>query len=261
MKYLYITSSELAKLTGHNQYETVPNIVKALLKKFGIKDCYIPKSNTEEGLTKLTKDELTLLKEELSAVTDNTLYSSSIHYIESFIKKYIIIPTQKVDLDENQSRDLFNSLTMNGGVLEKLSIYIKKDLRMRRGNVREKTNLDNLQTSQNIVIEQRNSKMYTKELMRKDNYCLILRGKVDGISGDTVVEAKNRCNKLFMVLRDYERVQLEAYMFLTGYNKAILTEHYNDESNQISYNHDDEFWQLCVENACQFIETHIVPHF
>ena len=123
MKYLYITSSELAKLTGHNQYETVPNIVKALLKKFGIKDCYIPKSNTEEGLTKLTKDELTLLKEELSAVTDNTLYSSSIHYIESFIKKYIIIPTQKVDLDENQSRDLFNSLTMNGGVLEILSIY------------------------------------------------------------------------------------------------------------------------------------------
>ena len=77
--------------------------------------------------------------------------------------------------------------------------------------------------------------MYTKELVRTDKYCIILKGKVDGISGDTVVEAKNRQNRLFMELRDYERVQLEAYMFLTGYNKSVLTEHYNDTSNQIHY--------------------------
>jgi hypothetical protein len=102
--------------------------------------------------------------------------------------------------------------------------------------------------------------MYTKELVRTDKYCIVLKGKVDGISDDTVVEAKNRQNRLFIELRDYERVQLEAYMFLTGYNKSVLTEHYNDTSHQINYLHDDVFWQLCVDSTIQFIDLNIVPH-
>ena len=32
--------------------------------------------------------------------------------------------------------------------------------------------------------------MYTKELVRTDKYCIILKGKVDGISDDTVIEAR-----------------------------------------------------------------------
>jgi hypothetical protein len=260
MKYFYITASELAKLTGHNQYESKQNTIRSLLKKFGIKDVYVPKSNTEEGLNKLSPAQLELLKKELSKLTGLNQSHSSIYLLEGVIKKYIILPTQQENLDEEQSRELFTTLVTNGGILEHISGYIKKDLRMRRGNVREKKNLDKLQTTSNIVIKERNSKMYTKELIRTDNYCIILRGKVDGISGDTVVEAKNRCNRLFMELRDYERVQLECYMYLTGYNKAILTEHYNETSNQISYNHDSCFWEECVRLSVEFIDVNIVPH-
>ena len=83
---------------------------------------------------------------------------------------------------------------------------------------------------------------------------------IDGISDDTVVDYKNRQNRLFMELRDYERVQLEAYMFLTGYKKSVLTEHYNDTSNQIHYLHDEGFWRYRVDSTIQFIDLHIVPH-
>ena len=271
MKYFYLTSSEIAKLTGHNQYEPLDKVVKNLLNKFGIKASYIPKSNIEEGLRKLSLSQVSELEQELDKLkgtwtpdktyhVPNHIEDHVILQYEQCIKKYIVGPTQKGGLTEEQSKELLNSKTKDRGVLELLRNYIQKDLRMKRGNVKENTNLNTLQKKSNITIEQRNSRMYTKELIRTDYYCVVLRGKVDGMSGDTVIEAKNRCNRLFKELRDYERVQLEAYMFLTGYDKSILTEHYNDTSFQIEYARDKQFWSECVSSIETFIDTHIVPH-
>ena len=36
--------------------------------------------------------------------------------------------------------------------------------------------------------------------------------------------------------------------------------YYNNESNCIEYQHDEEFWELCKENIIDFIDTNIVPH-
>ena len=61
-------------------------------------------------------------------------------------------------------------------VYYKVSILIlKKIYRMRRGNVKESNNIDKLQKKQNIQVVERNSKMYTKELVRTDKYCIVLR--------------------------------------------------------------------------------------
>jgi len=257
MKYFYITCSELAKLTGHNQYESLSKTVNTLLNKFGIKRLYIPKSNIEEGLNLLSIEDKHELSKELSSLSNSCI---SVHELEQAIKKNIVYPAQNGSLTEENSKIMLTGLLKDKPVLESMVHYIQKDLRMRRGNVKESTNIDNLQEKKQIKVEQRNSKLYTKELARKDKYCIVLKGKVDGISDDTVVEAKNRQNRLFMELRDYERVQLEAYMFLTGYGKSVLTEHYNDISNQIHYLHDEEFWKLCVDLTIQFIDLHIVPH-
>ena len=138
---------------------------------------------------------------------------------------------------------------------------MEHDLRMRRGNIKENKNLNTIEKKKNIKIEQRNSKMYTKELYRGDNYCLIIRGKVDGITDENnIIETKNRTRRLFNELRDYEQVQLECYMFLTGLNDAMLLEHYNEESNCIKYSHNEEFWIMCKENIIKFIDTYISPH-
>jgi hypothetical protein len=257
MKYFYITCSELAKLTGHNSYEPVSKTVNTLLNKFGIKSVYVPKSNVEEGLNTLSKQSKVELSKELSTLSNSCI---SVHELEQAIKKNIVYPTQNGTLSEENSKTMLSELLKDKPVLKSIQQFIQKDLRMRRGNIKESKNIDNLQDKKQIKVEQRNSKMYSKELIRTEHYCIVLKGKVDGISGDTVVEAKNRQNKLFMELRDYERVQLEAYMFLTGYNKSVLTEHYNDTSNQIHYVHDEGFWQLCIDSTIQFIDLHIVPH-
>ena len=74
---------------------------------------------------------------------------------------------------------------------------------------------------------------------------MVLRGKVDGLSDGTIIESKNRTRKLFQEIREYEQVQLEGYI-LTGFTKALLTEHFNDtECCVLEYTHDRLFWEKC----------------
>ena len=56
---------------------------------------------------------------------------------------------------------------------------------------------------------------------------VVLQGKIDGLSagGDVVLECKTRVHKLFMSIRDYERIQVEAYLQLRpSASKALLVE-------------------------------------
>lgn len=57
---------------------------------------------------------------------------------------------------------------------------------------------------------------------------VVLQGRVDAMSGDgtTVLEIKTRARGLFMTLKEYERVQISAYMYLTGARDAVLAEAY-----------------------------------
>ena len=255
MKYIYLRSSDLAKLTGHNKYDPVEKTVNELLSRNGIQERYVPKSNIEGKLIQLTEDQLTSLRKEL-----NLTEGASLDTIESIIKSTVMGSSYSGKLTEEESRQKVDQKLEGKVVLQSLEVGIKQDLRMRRGNIKEDSNLNSIQKKKGIQIQQRNSKMYTKELHRCDKYCLIIRGKVDGLSDGTIVETKNRTKYLFNELRDYERVQLEAYMFLTGLEYALLTEHYNDDTNCIQYMHDEEFWSSCVTSIAAFIDTHIAGY-
>jgi hypothetical protein len=255
MKYIYLRGSDLAKLTGHNKYETVEKTVNELLSRNGIAERYVPQSNIEETLMALTEEQVTALQVELNIAPDTTLKQ-----IESVIKSTIMGNSYSGTLSEGESKQNVDEKMKGKPILQSLGSGIKQDLQMRRGNIKEHKNLNTIQTNKGIDIQQRNSKMYTKELYRSDTYCLIVRGKVDGISMDTLIESKNRTRCLFHELRDYERVQLECYMFLTGLHSALLTEHFNEESNCIPYTHDEEFWSECLTSIIQFIDTHIAGY-
>lgn len=57
----------------------------------------------------------------------------------------------------------------------------------------------------------------------------VLQGKVDGMSSDgkTVLECKTRMHKLFMALREYEDIQIRAYLrLIPGASNAVLAEAY-----------------------------------
>jgi hypothetical protein len=81
-------------------------------------------------------------------------------------------------------------------------------------------------------------------------------GKIDGITRDktTLVEIKNRVNRLFRKLPPYEVVQVQMYLQLLGLDKAILVECMktkeanvmHEDVNVISVNKDDVLWDMDI---------------
>ena len=139
---------------------------------------------------------------------------------------------------------------------------IKHDLQMKRGNIKEDKNLDNTQRKKNIIITERNEQIYEKVLYIDPNklFKIILRGKVDGMNDEYVVETKNRTKRLFNMIPDYEKVQLNAYMFLVEKEKALHIECYNEDQNSVEYDFDKVFWDECLDKVVQFTDDNIVCH-
>lgn len=258
MKIIKLQASNIAKLTGHNKYEPKQKTIDTILNFNKIKKIYIPKSNIEDKLSKMDNETLNLIRKEL-----NLSNTTTIQDIEKIVNNLIMGQSYNKNINEETSKNLIDEKINNLEGLKQLNSEIKKDLQMKRGNIKEKNNLDIIEKKRNINIGNRNSKMYEKILYTEPNniYQLIIRGKMDGITDNIIIETKNRTNKLFNHIPDYEKVQLECYMYLSGLNKALHIEHFNNNSNEIEYNHDEEFWNQCLINIIDFIDINIKPHF
>jgi len=257
MKTIKLQASNLAKLTGHNKYEAKEKTIHNILNFNKIKKIHIPKSNIEETLMKLDPTTIQTIKKEM-----NLDPNCDINVVENTIKRVIMGKSYSKNISEDQSRALIHNNLNGKEGLKTLETSIKKDLMMRRGNIKENNNLDHIQKKRNIVIGSRNTKMYEKVLYTSpDNvYELVVRGKMDGITDEYIVETKNRTKRLFNSIPDYELVQLETYMFLSDMKNAIHIEHYDDDSNEVKYNHDEVFWQDCINKIVNYIDVNIRPY-
>lgn len=258
MTDIIFVASELAIVTGDNKYEKPNKVVDSVLNRSNIVKKYLPKSKVEESLLCLSEQEITNIKKEL-----NLDINSNIKDIESHIKKNILGASYDSKLSEEMSKkkvdDILNKMPELNKCLEK---SVKQDLRMRRGNIKEDKNLDKTEKQCNIIITDRNSQMYSKVLyVDPDNrFRIIIRGKVDGMNNEYIVETKNRTKRLFNMIPNYEKVQLNAYMFMTGKRKSLHIECYNNEQNQKEYNYDEELWFKITNNIIDFTNKNIVGH-
>jgi hypothetical protein len=257
-KTIFINASELAKLTGHNKFEDFSKTIKTILSRNKLSNDYIAKSNTEESLRSLKSEQLACIRNELTLPK-----TATIKEIESVIKNTVINKSLSNDMTEDTSKSVADKTLLKTPMINMvLKSGIKKDIQMKRGNVKEEKNLNLSEKKEKIVIKQRNSQMYSKVLFVEPGgkYKTIIRGKVDGIMDDTIVETKNRSRRLFHNIPGYEKVQIEAYMFLTGLDKAIHIECYNDEQVKTDYVHNGLFWYDCVGKINGFIKDNIVQH-
>ena len=93
----------------------------------------------------------------------------------------------------------------------------------------------------------RTNKLYTLPILTADEpspmYTAMLCGRVDGLIGDdTVVEMKHRVNRLFRRIPEYEDVQMQCYLQLTGRDKGVLVERYGSSIHSMPVRRDDVFW-------------------
>ena len=258
MNKITIIASELAIITGHNKYENIQKAIDAVLNRSKIVKKYIPKSKIEESLLSLSDKDLKCIKNELKIDE-----KSSLKQVENMIKQQVLTKSLNENITEDQSKKKADEVLKVMPTLNKcLETSVKQDLRMRRGNIKEDSNLNKTQQKRNITIDSRNSKMYEKELYCDPNkqFNIIIRGKIDGMNDEYIVETKNRTKRLFNMIPDYEKVQLNAYMFMTGKEKALHIECYNEDQNSVEYDFDKLFWDDCLDKVVNFTNDHIVSH-
>ena len=258
MQRIVLVASELAIITGHNKYEKIQKAIDTVLNRSKIVKKYIPKSKVEEKLLALSENEIVVIKKELNLEGNATLKQ-----VENMIKQQVMTKSLNENISENESRVKADEVLKAMPTLNKcLEGSVKQDLQMRRGNIKEDRNLDKTQQKRNITIDSRNAQMYEKELYVDPNkqFNVILRGKIDGMNDEYLVETKNRTKRLFNMIPDYEKVQLNAYMFMTGKEKALHIECYNEDQNSVEYDFDKLFWDDCLSKIMSFVNEHIVGH-
>lgn len=258
----YIIASELAKITGHNSFdvkkigkEIANNKLKEeILVRSGLLKKDIPKTNIERKLSVLDNQKIESLKKDFKV--DN------IKDLSEKIKKDIIDDSLNINLKEEESRDkviekIKDKEILNNDLLDE----INQDLGINRGIVKENNNLNIVEKKENKLIKERNNILYNKLLYKCEAFQIVLRGMLDGICEDYIIETKNRKVRLFNKIPDYEKVQLNAYMFLTDKHKVKHTEHYNDTYNIIEYEYDNKFWNECKQNIITYVTLNFQDYF
>ena len=116
--------------------------------------------------------------------------------------------------------------------------------------------LKNMKKKNNTTISENNSKLYKMKLFDISSHSIYICGKIDGIENNSLIEIKNRRNRLFEFIPLYEKIQTEIYFRLTNLTQGKLIQNYNDTQSIFDIHSDDELWNTILSeltDACNII--------
>jgi hypothetical protein len=131
---------------------------------------------------------------------------------------------------------------------------VKKYVYTSRGNLAEGPALDGFEQSRGCQMVERNSRFRVTTL-KLGQRSVLLGGKVDGVTdGGELVEVKNRQRRMLNFVPVHERVQVHAYMALTGKNSCTLIQTCGDLSRSTTVEWDDGLWDRVCKELLPFHE-------
>lgn len=136
----------------------------------------------------------------------------------------------------------------------KLKNIVEEIIQTKRGSVYESTDISEMK--QEIRLD---NTLIKKELFRFDHkdftYKIIIGGRVDGyVDSETILETKHRRNRLFKFIPNYEKVQIEMYLYILNLKKCLHVENYKGEKIETEYFHNEEF----LENIKQELKDYLI---
>lgn len=152
---------------------------------------------------------------------------------------------------DNKKSDIIKSIN-NSKLSEKDKLDVKKSIEnesnKRYGTIRENFTFNHLINiyGPNIVIDKEHK---IKKLF--NNFYII--GEIDGLlNNDTIIEIKNRTNRLFYRIYNYEKVQIIMYMYLCSMKHSKLVENFNNQINIIDLDMDEDFLKYILDKIYKF---------
>ena len=132
---------------------------------------------------------------------------------------------------------------------EDAAVSVQAAVNKARGTAREPEALDMYEQQTGSSVRNRNDRFYLANLGTAAEPCW-LGGRVDGLCGDRVVEVKCRRNRFFRFLPEYEKVQIHAYMHLTGKRECEVVQKFDGQVRADVHRFDHDFWARVRQDAC-----------
>jgi hypothetical protein len=208
---LLINISQISIITGDNPYKTKKDFVIEFWEKHY-------KNDYNE-----CKNEAKFIKLDDNMIIENISKKNKLD-IGSDIKKCMQTKnTEDLNALKRKINDKCNDLseTEKKDITKSLNNITNTNFGTRNEN--DITKIYESMTNSTII---KDDKYRIKKIIKNDLFSIRIGGKIDGINKDNncIVEIKNRVNRLFYSLKDYEKVQIMCYIHLFGERKGHLVE-------------------------------------
>jgi hypothetical protein len=260
---IHISASELAILTGHNTYRDKKELYIKYWKKYWKSD-YEKTMNYLKGKGKTAK-----LPETSSETVQRIAKENNI--CKSDVSKFYQASKEKDTNKMNSVKDTTLKKVLNQIPEDQRSEFTKSanSLAFTGFGTRNETNAVSVyesitRTKVKTLTEYFHDDIFIIEGTPNKPDIWSIGGKVDGMflkdGIESVLEIKNRMKGLFNTLRDYEKVQCYAYMFMLNLKCVHLAECYKPaecepKMNIIEIEWDDNFWfNEVVNKLSEFVD-------
>jgi len=254
MPNIYLNSSEIAILINKNPFQKINNVVSKLWIK------YFPDNfnqfNIKYNINTSFLDETSIINDALKINNidfdiNNSLNSTS--NSELFSKKKEIkklindIPNDIIHTDQKNIINPIDKKTLN----KNIDHLMNKNF----GTIHENDVL-NIYLSYYPEFSAIKSSQYKSKLIFNNNgYNFFIGGIIDAMRNDgTIIEIKNRVNRLFKSLKDYEKIQAMSYLFIYNSNKLHLVESFNKNIFVIDVDFNEEYMNYIINNIKIFTD-------
>ncbi len=246
MRRIVIRASDVAAIIGKNQYKPRSEIFNDMWKR------YSPETFTGKTKTDIAEEALGASVEArrvlASAVKVRANNSEEVQKIFETAKEALNADTS---LTETQKSDVIEHM--------RSKVYTSHGTR------------SEAKTSDKVEVEEggrlvSDHSFYNLPVCTIGSKNFVITGKIDRIEikpdgSKTLIEIKNRTNRLFRRVVEYENIQVQVYLRMLGLLRARLVEEYNYQVMSHEIVRDEELWDNeifpGVEEFCQELSVKI----
>lgn len=248
-----LAASKIAGMIGMNPYYSVDEAKEELyckvkkIKQRTLDDEKVLTSNEKEKIAKVLLPNMDTTNMTLENVLEVSCRDA--------------INTTTCD-DSIQKEELLNKIIKehveDGKDTKLVSEFITSTINKSRGIKNEDKIIKDYNNKNKTYVTDNNSKFYRYKLFEDfKKYNINIVAKIDGLDKGCLIEVKNRRNRLFNKIVEYEKVQLEIYLRILDITDAKLVENYNNTFVEHIYTCDDNFWNLIKERLYDFLDNFI----
>jgi hypothetical protein len=186
--------------------------------------------------------------------------------LEKIVGEKTINNMESKDICTNDKKSQMNNALESLNLKEEKLMTLKKTaesfINKTHGTLKEESAIEMFENKYNVKLDtsQQFNKRHLKSISQNSSYDWYICGKVDGLYIDTnppynsyIVEVKNRTKSFFSTLRDYEKTQIQLYLFMLEMDNAKLVEKLNNKIKITEVPKDD----IYIEDILDFLNLFI----